>query len=169
MPDPDATKRGDAMFGFQKFMLRGGLTGAILIGGAPALAAGALAIFGTVQVEQRVAAADGTTRIVLVAPKHVVPGDRLIFTLRYRNGGAQPLGDVVLANPLPRGVAYRAVLPGTPEPEVSVDGTHYAALAALRIGARAATVQDVVAVRWRLARPVAAGASGSLAFTGAVK
>ena len=157
------------MFGIQKFMLRGGAVGAILIGGAPVLAAGALAIVGTVQVEQRIAASDGTTRVVLVAPKHVVPGDRLIFTLRYRNGGTQPLSDVVLANPLPRGVAYRAVLPGTPEPELSVDGTHYGALSALRVAGRVATAQDVVAVRWRLTRPVAAGASGSVAFAGAVK
>ncbi len=141
----------------------------LLAAAAPAHAAGPLEVASDVRVEQRVGAPDGTTRVVLVSPKHVVPGDRIVFTLRYRNTGVQPLGDVVLANPVPRGIAYRAPVPGTPEPEVSVDGHSYGPLAGLRIGNRAALPDDVVAVRWRLARPLAPRATGTFAFQGGVK
>lgn len=125
-------------------------------------------------VAKRVAAADGTTRIDLVTPGKVVPGDQVTFVLRYRNTGRQPIANVVLANPLPRGVAFRGAGAGTPPPEVSTDGSHYAPLAALRVaapggGARAATPDDVVAVRWRLTTPVAAGAAGQFAFQGVLR
>ena len=145
------------------------IAAAVLLAGAAPAFAGPLEILSEVRAEQRVAAADGTTRTVFVLPRRVGPGDRIVFTLRYRNTGAQSLGDVVLANPVPRGIAYRAPVPGTPEPEVSVDGTRYGPLASLRRGPRAAVPGDVVAVRWRLARPLSPGATGTLAFQGAVK
>ena len=134
-----------------------------------AWAASPLQVTTQVMVEQRVAAHDGSTSLKLVPPRRVVPGDRVTLVISYRNTGASPLGNVVLANPVPRGMAYRAAAPGTPAPEVSVDGRSYGALAALKVrgtdgASRAATAADVVAVRWRLANPVPAGAEGRLAF-----
>ena len=134
-----------------------------------AWAAGPLQISSQVMVEQRTAAADGSTRLTLVAPRRVVPGDRVTLVVRYRNIGAAALGDVTLGNPVPRGMAYRAAAPGTPTPELSVDGRTFGALGMLNVRAangalRAATLDDVTAVRWRLARPVPAGAQGELAF-----
>lgn len=141
--------------------------------GAPA-AAGPLQVTSRVLVETRTAAADGTTRVRLVAPSTVVPGDRIVFVLAYRNTGRQPIADLVLANPLPAAVAYRAPRVGSPAPEVSVDGRTYGTLAALTVrlpdgGVRPARADDVTAVRWRLPAPLAAGASGELAFQGALK
>jgi hypothetical protein len=102
-----------------------------------------------------------------------VPGDRLVVTLAYRNTGGQPLSDLVLANPVPRGLAYRAPAPGSAEPEVSVDGRSFGPLASLRVataaGSRAATPDDVTHVRWRLARPLTAGAQGQFAFQAVLK
>lgn len=137
-------------------------------------AAGPLQVTTAMMVEARSAAADGTTRVTLVKPVRVTPGDRVVFVLAWRNTGAQPLSNVVLANPVPRGIAYRAASPGSPAPEVSVDGKLYGPLAGLRVRApdgsvRAAGPNDVTSVRWRLAEPVAAGSQGQLAFQAVLK
>ena len=82
----------------------------------PALAAGPLTLTSDVRMEKRVAAADGTTRTTLVKPDRVVPGDRVVFVLSYRNTGSQPLSNVVLANPVPKHMAYRAAAEGSAAP-----------------------------------------------------
>lgn len=147
-----------------------------LLGGAapsgPALAApaGPLVVTTRVMIEQRRPAPDGTTRIVLASPARVAPGDRLVVVVTYRNTGSQPLGDVVLADPLPPSVAYRGARPGSPEPEVSVDGHSFAPLATLPpTGGRPARADDVTAVRWRLSTPLAPGGQGEFAFQGTLK
>ncbi|GAA4219091.1 hypothetical protein GCM10022253_20650 [Sphingomonas endophytica] len=132
---------------------------------APALAAGPLQVTSQVMVEAKQRAADGTTRIALVPAQRVVPGDRVVFTLAYRNTGTQPLADLVFDNPVPRGVAYRAPAPNSPAPELSVDGRRYGTLAQLG----AAGPDAVTHVRWRLARPLAPGASGTFAFHAVLK
>ncbi len=141
---------------------------------APAIAAGPLEVTAKVMVEVKQRAADGTTRIALVPAARVVPGDRVVFQLAYRNTGGQPLADIVLDNPVPAAIAYRAPAEGSAAPELSVDGRTYGPLAVLRValpggGTRAAASEDVKHVRWRLARPLPAGASGRLAFQAVLK
>lgn len=140
---------------------------------APAVA-GPLQITSSMMIEQRSAAADGTTRITLVKPTKVVPGDKVIFVVAYRNTGAQALGNVILANPVPKGMAYRQATPGTQAPELSVDGRTFGTLASLRVplpggSTRAAGADDVTNVRWRLANPIPAGAQGQFAFQAVLK
>jgi uncharacterized repeat protein (TIGR01451 family) len=140
---------------------------------APAIA-GPLTVTTHMLVEKRIAAADGTTRVQLIEPKNVVPGDRVVVVLAYRNTGSQPIADLVLANPVPKGLTYRSAAKGTPTPDVSVDGRNYGTLAALRVampsGAmRPAGLDDVTQVRWRLASPIAAGGRGELAFQAVLK
>jgi uncharacterized repeat protein (TIGR01451 family) len=140
----------------------------------PALAADPLTLTSDVRVEKRVAAADGTTRTTLVKPDRVVPGDRVVFVLSYRNTGSQPLSNVVLANPVPKHMAYRAAAQGTATPDLSVDGKNYGTLTALRVpavsgGTRPAGPDDVTTVRWRLPSPIAAGSEGKLAFQAVIK
>lgn len=144
-----------------------------VLAAAPALAAGPLTIATRMMVEKRVAAADGTTRTQLVPAVRAMPGARITVVLAYRNTGAQPIGNVVLANPVPRNIAYRAVAPGSPAPELSVDGKTFGPLAALTVagpqGPRAATLDDVTHVRWRLSSPIPAGQGGELAFQAVLK
>lgn len=140
----------------------------------PALAAGPLELSTKMLIERRVAAADGTTQTTLVRPAKVTPGDRVTVVLDYRNTGAQPLGGVVLANPVPKNMAYRSAAPGSAAPELSVDGQTFGSLDSLRIktaagATRAATLDDVTHVRWRLSSPVAAGTKGELAFQAVLK
>lgn len=126
-----------------------------------------------IMAERRVAAADGTTRVELVPPAHVGPGDPVVVTVRYHNQGRQPLAGLVIANPVPRGLAYRSPR-GALAPELSVDGRSFAPLPALRValpggGARPATPSDVTHVRWRLPSPLTAGGGGEFAFQAVVR
>ena len=140
---------------------------------APALA-DPLSVTSRMLVERRVVAADGSARVDLVAPAKVVPGDRVVIALAYRNTGTAPIADLVLANPVPRGTAFRAASPDGPAPDLTVDGRTWGALPILDValpagGRRAATTDDVVAVRWRLAGPLAPGARGALSFQAVLK
>lgn len=156
-------------------MIARALAAALLTASAVAsTAAGPLAVTSQILVERHRSTADGTVRIELVEAKRAAPGDRLTVTLAYRNVGRQPIANVVLANPVPRQLAYRGPAPGSPAPELSVDGQHFASLDGLRVGlpgggTRAAGSDDIVAVRWRLPAPVAPGTGGALAFRAVLK
>lgn len=133
----------------------------------------AIALDSSVFVERIVPASNGTSKTVLEAPKVVVPGDRLVFILQYRNTSTQSAKDFVVTNPMPAPVAYQ----GTSDTiaQVSVDGGRtFAPLASLKVretdGAlRAARPEDVTHVRWALRDPIAAGAQGKLSFRGVVR
>jgi uncharacterized repeat protein (TIGR01451 family) len=146
------------------------MTAAALGLSAPALAgADVLQVASKILVEQRSTAADGTVRVTLAPARHVVPGDRVVFTLAYRNTGTKPISDVVFNNPIPTGILYRAPAQGSPAPDLSVDGKTFGPLGSLRVGTRAASAADVTHVRWRLAAPIAAGGQGQLAFQAVLK
>ena len=148
------------------------LSGAVLPPAAHA--AGPLAVTSTVMVESKVRGTDGTTRVVLTPARRVVPGDHVVLTLAYQNNGTQPLSNIAFDNAVPKGLAYRNAAPGSAAPQVSVDGRTFGALADLRVptaggGWRAAQPDDVTHVRWRLDRPLSAGAKGQFAFQAVLK
>jgi len=137
---------------------------------APTFArAPAVALEGDVKVVRQVTE-NGRTSERLEEPNQVLPGDRLVFTTRYTNGGAEPATDFVVTNPLPGPVKLARV----DSFEVSVDGGKtFGALAALKAtGAdgkpRAAELADVTHVRWRLAS-IAPGASGEVKYFAEVR
>jgi uncharacterized repeat protein (TIGR01451 family) len=124
--------------------------------------------------EQRQSATDGTTHVKLVPAGRVVPGDRVVYEIGYRNTGTAPASDIVVANPVPQHLTYAGPAQGSSQPEVSADGKSFAMLSALRVptadgSARAATMGDVRVVRWRLTTPVAGGAGGQFAFRAILK
>lgn len=136
---------------------------------APATAQPAVALKGDVKVVRQVTE-NGQTRETLEEPNQVLPGDKLVFTTRYTNGGAQPATDFVVTNPLPAPVKLAKV----DSFEVSVDGGKtFGALAALKAtGAdgkpRVAELGDVTHVRWRVAS-IAPGASGEVRYLAEVR
>lgn len=147
--------------------------GALMLGAGaavPAFAqAPAVALKGEVKLVRQVTE-NGTTKEVLEEPNQVLPGDKLLFTTRYSNGGAQPATDFVITNPLPAAVKL-ARANGF---EVSVDGgKSFGALAALKVAGadgkpRAAELGDVTHVRWRFAS-IAPGASGQVSYFAEVR
>lgn len=141
---------------------------------AAAAPAGPLQVTSHLLVERHVAERDGTTRIVTAEGVRARPGDRLIVSLAYRNTGPEPIADLVLADPVPAELAYRAAAAASPPAELSVDGHRFAPLDALTValpggGTRPAAAADVVAVRWRFARPLAPGGGGTVAFRAVLK
>jgi hypothetical protein len=137
---------------------------------APSYAqAPAIALKSEVKVVRQVVE-NGRTLETLEEPNQVLPGDRLVLTTRYVNGGSEPATDFVVTNPLPAPVKLLKV----DDFEVSVDGgKSFGALATLRVpGAdgkpRAAELGDVTHVRWRVAS-IAPGASGEVKYFAEVR
>ena len=129
----------------------------------------AVELKGDVKVVRQVTE-NGRTSEKLEEPNQVLPGDKLVFTTRYKNGGAEPATDFVVTNPLPAPVKLAKV----DSFEVSVDGGKtFGALAALKAAGadgkpRSAELGDVTHVRWRVAS-IAPGASGEVKYFAEVR
>lgn len=138
-----------------------------------ALAANQVALDNHVFVERVSTDAQGKQRILLEEPKVVVPGDRLVFVLNYRNAGAQPADKFVITNPLPDAVRFADA--GDTRPLFSVDGgKQWGLLADLSVPMtdgtrRAAQAADVTHIRWAFQNPIPIGGTGKLMFRGVVK
>lgn len=138
-----------------------------------ALAANEVALDNSVFVERVTTDASGKQRVLLEEPKVVVPGDKLVFVLAYRNAGSQPADKFVITNPLPPAVRFADA--GDTQPLVSVDGGHaWGALADLTVleadgTRRPAQASDVTHIRWAFQQPIPVGGSGKLMFRGIVK
>jgi uncharacterized repeat protein (TIGR01451 family) len=140
---------------------------------ATAQVTSAVSLNSDVMVERSRTAPDGVVRVVLEQPATVVPGDTLVFVLRYENTGRQPATNFVVTNPLPEAVRFN----GTADrgASVSVDaGRTWGQLSALRVrevdgSMRPARAEDVTHIRWAFAEPIAAGQSGRLMFRGIVR
>lgn len=130
-------------------------------------------------IERSTLGADGSERTELKNPGDViiVPGDRVVFTLTYRNKGAEAATGFRATNPMPGPVQFVAAAEDWAE--VSVDGgKSWGKLSALTVpvkGAdgvettRAAGTQDVTHVRWVFANPIAPGSQGSISYRGIIK
>lgn len=144
-----------------------------LFASVPAFAADNVALTSFVFVEKTVAAVGQKPKVVLAEPKVVLPGDKLVFILNYRNLGSAPARNFVVTNPMPGAVAFQ----GTNDQQaiVSVDGgRNWGRLSELRLrekdgSARSARAEDVTHVRWTLKQDVPAGAQGKLSFRGIVR
>ena len=144
-----------------------------LTASSPAWAADNVSLTSEVLVEHVKQQADGSSEVVREEPKVVTPGDKLVFLLSYRNGGAEPATGFVVTNPIPASVAFTG---GESEGAmVSIDGGKtWGALASLKVAnadgsSRPATPADVTHIRWSFAQPIAAGRAGQLSFRGVVK
>lgn len=143
---------------------------AIIALAAPADAKGSgVVLTNSVMVQQKSAAADGTTRVTLVPARRVVPGDRVVFRIAYKNNLGQPVSGMVVSNPVPASLSYRGPAEGSPAPEVSIDGTHFAPLSALTAAGRPATADQVRAVRWIVKGAVPAGGAGQYSYEASIK
>jgi uncharacterized repeat protein (TIGR01451 family) len=129
-------------------------------------AASKVSLASDVFVERVEQDAEGRAKTVLAPPREVSAGDRLVFVLSYRNGGAEAASGLVITNPVPDSVAF-AEAEGA---EVSVDGGRtWGALAALSVigpdgRTRPAAAGDVTHVRWRVQDVIGAGQTGKLSY-----
>lgn len=119
----------------------------------------------------------GKTEKKLQPMEHAVPGQEVVYRITYHNTDAKPAERVVIRNPVPPAMSFKA---GSAEgagtqTDVSVDGgKQFGALNKLSVkGAdgkpRPATAADVTTVRWTLSAPVAAGAQGVVSYRATLK
>ena len=155
----------------QATILTAALTVSVAVA-APARAAPSdVELVGTVELERTVVE-NGVSRTVRAEPKVVLPGDRLVFTTRYRNQGAAPAQNFVVSNAVPAGVVVMDA--SAAELEVSVDaGKAWGRLATLSVpdgqgGHRPAQPGDITHVRWKVA-VIAAGTGGAVQYRAVVR
>ncbi len=145
---------------------------ALAVPGA-ALAANNVELSSDVFVERKIDKPNGKTAIVLEQPKTVIPGDNLVFVVRYKNVGTQPATDFSVTNPLPKAVAFNGTADG--KEIVSVDGGKtWGPLSTLTLTrengeVRPAMMTDVTHVKWKFDRSLSVGSEGKLVFRGTVK
>lgn len=138
-----------------------------------AFAANQVVLDNSVFLERATTDANGKQRVSLEEPKVVVPGDRLVFVLNYRNAGAQPADKFVITNPMPSAIRFADA--GDTQPFVSVDGgKSWGTLDTLTVPLadgtrRPAQPADVTHIRWAFQKPIPAGGVGKLMFRGVVK
>ncbi len=143
-----------------------------LLAPAAAFATSNVTLSSMVFVERAVPDSSGRNHIVLEEPKSVMPGDRLVFILNYRNAGNLPASDFVVTNPLPSAVAFQG---GAENAQVSIDGgKSWGALSSFKVLEpdgrwRSARAEDVTHLRWVLKQAIPAGAFGKLSFRGIVR
>lgn len=154
------------------FFILASAAGAVM-GSGVSFAAEPLELRSDVFVEKQVKHADGSKAFVLEQPKTVLPGDSLVFVVKYKNVGSQAASNFTVTNPLPRAVAFNGTSDGTEL--VSVDGGKaWGQLGTLRMPAeggktRAAAMTDVTHIKWNLNQTLTAGAEGKLMFRGIVR
>jgi hypothetical protein len=166
------------------------VVGAVLVGAtlvafsaapAHAYAAGeSVTLASEALIERTETDAAGRERTVLKTPKEViiVPGDRVVFILKYANKGSEPASGFRATNPMPGPVQFVAAAEDWAE--VSVDGgKSWGKLSALSVRAksaagsgevtRAATPEDVTHVRWVFSNAIAPGSEGTVSYRGIIK
>ena len=126
-----------------------------------------------VQKELVTVNAEGETETMLVAADTVTPGERVVYTITFRNIGEEPAENVVITNPINENLTYAdgsAFGPGTVI-EFSVDGGatfgDAGSLSVTEDGVtRAANATDYTHLRWTMQDDLAVGAQGVARFTG---
>lgn len=142
-----------------------------------ALPASALTATQIVEKEVVIENQDGTTQTQRVPAERVIPGERIVYTLRYLNDGAEPATDLVMTMPVPKEVTFidgSAERSGA-ETVYSVDGgDSFAPRESLQVrgvdgASRPAKAEDITHVKWTVAGPVQSAEAGELVFKGTLK
>jgi len=124
------------------------------------------------EVEVKVINEDGEPEVKRVPAEKVIPGDVVIYTIYYSNTGVKQAEEVVIINPIPEHMIYTvnsAHGKGTIITYSVDNGKTYANHEELKIlddtGLNhPAKASDYTHIRWAIAEPLEAGASGFVGF-----
>lgn len=143
----------------------------LLSGAAIAQSKGHLEVTTIVQKEIVVENDEGETVTQIVEAQSVVPGEKVVYTITFKNIGDSAAENVVITNPISESLTYVAgsASNGSMQVEFSVDGGKTFGLASeLRVIdidiERPATTQDYTHVRWVMKDELEVGAEGSASF-----
>lgn len=120
--------------------------------------------------ESEVVAKNGSKTKALVPVTKVVPGEEVLYVITYQNKGTEVATDVVITNPIPKHMTYKAQESEKSDikAELSVDGgKKWGDLANLKITdklrkVRPAPPSDVTHVRWTVAGAVKPNEEGKV-------
>lgn len=139
----------------------------------------ALALSATQIVEREVVIknADGSTLVKREPADMVVPGEKVIYSLKFINDKSEPAENVVLVMPIPKEVNYIEASADNKiaKTEYSVDGGKtFTNRASLKIKTKdgklkAAKAEDISHIRWTVIKPIAPSKGGVLSFAGKLK
>jgi uncharacterized repeat protein (TIGR01451 family) len=117
----------------------------------------------------------GNAATRLVPAGKVVPGDEVVWTIVANNVCTAPAGDVAITNPVPQHMRYvrDSAFAAGAAIEFSLDGTAFAAPAALRVteadgSRRTARAEEYSHIRWVLSRPMGPNESWLVRYRAAV-
>jgi uncharacterized repeat protein (TIGR01451 family) len=139
---------------------------------ASTLPAHALTATQKVEKEISVQLEDGTTQTRLVSAAEVTPGEKVVYTVAFTNDSSEAATDIVLAMPVPSDVRYLdgtanrpgAVVRFSTDGGSSFVGRDALVLPAVGGGTRAANVDDITHIQWRISGPIPVGASDKVSF-----
>ena len=147
---------------------------ALLAGLSPAAAQ--VAAVQAVEVEKVVKKADGSVSLNREPAEIVAPGEEVIYSIRFKNEGADAASDIVLVMPVPEEVSYmEGSADGRPSTiTFSADGGKtYLTRGRLTVREngreRPATGAEITNIKWVLTEPVAPQTSGEVYYRGVVK
>lgn len=125
-----------------------------------------------VEKETVVIGANGEETVKRVPADKVTPGETVVYSIRYKNEGAAPAGDIVLVMPVPKEVAYvEGSVAGADAASVAFsadNGETYVARGRLTVveggEPRPARGDEITHIKWTLSSPVAAKAEGEVSY-----
>jgi uncharacterized repeat protein (TIGR01451 family) len=145
----------------------------------PLTARAELTISVTAEKETKVVR-NGKTEVKLTRTKSFAPGDTIIYTIAYRNAGAEPATNAVIDDPVPRGTSYLdgSATGAGAEITYSIDGGKTYKKPMLlsydmkrpngQVEKRQAKPEEYTHIRWTISQ-VPAGGSGEVGFRTRVK
>ncbi len=121
-------------------------------------------------IESEVVSKDGSKTKALTPVSKVVPGEEVLYVITYLNKGKQAATDVVITNPIPKHMTYKAqeAEKSGIKAELSVDGGNkWGDLASLKVAdklrkIRPALPADVTHVRWKIVGAVQPNEEGKV-------
>lgn len=129
-----------------------------------------------VETERTVKLPDGTVKSERVPAALVKPGDKIFYTLLFRNEGDKPADNLVLTMPVPVEITYienSAKANGAAVTFSADGGKSYAPRGSLKVTVggenRPAESQDVTHIRWTIQSAVEPGVERQLSFAGILK
>jgi uncharacterized repeat protein (TIGR01451 family) len=133
---------------------------------------GQIEVASKAEVEVSVVNEQGEKEVKLMPASRVLPGTVVVYTVSYRNAGAEAADDIVITNPVPQHMIYLADSASGLETTItfSVDhGKSYRAPEELRVvnsdgSERPALAADYTHVRWTRELPLLASQEGSVSF-----
>lgn len=132
----------------------------------------AVELIAKAEIEVEVAKDNGEIEIKRVPAGKVVPGNDVIYTITAKNTSNEPVSDVVITDPIPQHMAYRAdsaTGAGTAIVFSADNGSTYDVPEKLVVvdedgSVRAAAPSEYTHVQWKFTQELAPGASKSVRF-----